>query len=801
MKSSRSSHLPRQALFACTLAVLVISQGWWRPARAADTTLVAVSAPWRYLDNGTDAGTAWREPSFNDSGWASGPAQLGYGDGDEVTVVGFGPDSSAKYTTTYFRHAFTVSSPSSYSGLTLRVLRDDGAIVYLNGTEIFRSNMPAGAVTSATLATVAVAGADESTFFSSLVSPALLADGNNVLAVEIHQSGGTSSDISFALELLASDGVNVTRGPYLQTGTPASVIVRWRTDVATDSRVRFGTSAGVLTSAADNSALTTEHEVLVSGLQPATPYFYSVGTSQTALAGDTSYTFTTSPVTGTSRPTRIWVLGDSGTANANAAAVRDAYLNFTGARGTDLWLMLGDNAYETGTDAEFQSAVFNMYPTVLRQSALWPTLGNHDGQTADSATGAGPYYDIFTLPKNAEAGGIASGTEAYYSFDYGSIHFICLESFETNRAANGPMMTWLRNDVLATTQPWVVAFWHHPPYTKGSHNSDTETELIQMRENALPILEAAGVDLVLTGHSHSYERSFLIDGHYRLSSTFDATMKVDGGSGRTDGTGAYHKPGPGPQTHAGAVYAVAGSSGQTSGGTLNHPAMFISINSLGSMVLDVDGSRLDARFLSSTGAVLDYFTIVKDAPPSTAPAGPTGLTATASSSSVVALAWADNASDEQGFVVERSSGEIFTEIATLGPNVTSFTDQGLSASTTYSYQVRAFNAAGANSSNVATVTTPAAPVSLAAPSGLVARAGANGQVTLTWADNSNNEDRFEIQRSSDGATFAAVTTVGANVQTFADSALARRQTYWYRVRAGAGTATSAFSSVARVKTR
>ncbi|CAN5858998.1 hypothetical protein BH18ACI5_BH18ACI5_19510 [soil metagenome] len=801
MKSSRSSHLPRQALFACALAVLVISQGSWRPARAANATLVAASATWRYLDNGTNAGTAWRAPLFNDSGWSSGPAQLGYGDGDEATLVGFGPSSSAKYTTTYFRHAFTVSSPSSYSGLALRVLRDDGAIVYLNGTEVFRSNMPAGAITSATLAPVAVGGADESTFYSASLSPTLLVAGNNVLAVEIHQSGGTSTDISFALELVASDGVNVTRGPYLQIGTPTSVIVRWRTDVATDSRVRFGTAAGALTSAADSAALTTEHEVLVSGLQPATQYFYSVGTSQTALAGDASYTFATSPVTGTSRPTRVWILGDSGTADANAAAVLDAYLNFTGARGTDLWLMLGDNAYETGTDAEFQSAVFDLYPTVLRQSVLRPTLGNHDGQTADSATGAGPYYNIFTLPKNAEAGGLASGTEAYYSFDYGSIHFICLESFETNRAANGPMMTWLRNDVLATTQPWVVAFWHHPPYTKGSHNSDTETELIQMRENALPILEAAGVDLVLTGHSHSYERSFLIDGHYGVSSTFNAAMKVNGGSGRTDGTGAYQKPGPGPQTHAGAVYAVAGSSGQTSGGTLNHPAMFISLNSLGSMVLDVDGSRLDARFLNSTGAVLDYFTILKDAPPPTAPAGPTGLTATATSSSAVALGWTDHASDEQGFIVARSSGGGFTDVATLGPNATSFTNQGISASTTYSYQVRAFNAAGANSSNVATVTTLAAPASLAAPSGLVARAGANGQVTLTWADNSNNEDRFEIQRSSDGATFAAVTTVGVNGRTFTDSGLTRRATYWYRVRAGAGTATSAFSSIAKVKTR
>ena len=146
-------------------------------------------------------------------------------------------------------------------------------------------------------------------------------------------------------------------------------------------------------------------------------------------------------------------------------------------------------------------------------------------------------------------------------------------------------------------------------------------ELSEMRENALPILEAAGVDLVLSGHSHSYERSFLIDGHYGLSSTFTAGMKKDGGSGREAGTGVYHKPTAGPAPHDGAVYAVAGSSGQIGGGPLNHPAMYVSLNVLGSMVIDVVNDRLDAKFIdnSPTGTVRDYFTIVKGPLPSTAP--------------------------------------------------------------------------------------------------------------------------------------------------------------------------------------
>ena len=205
--------------------------------------------------------------------------------------------------------------------------------------------------------------------------------------------------------------------------------------------------------------------------------------------------------------------------------------------------MLGDNAYQDGTDAEYQTAVFNMYPSVLRSSVLWPTLGNHDGHTADSATQTGPYYDIFTLPRAAEAGGVASGTEAYYSFDWGNVHFVVLDSYESDRVPPSPMIDWLEDDLLATTADWVVAFFHHPPYTRGSHNSDNDIESIELRQYTLPMLEAYGVDLVLTGHSHSYERSFFIDGHYGPSSTFNTLEHlVDGGDGRPSGDGAYTKP-------------------------------------------------------------------------------------------------------------------------------------------------------------------------------------------------------------------------------------------------------------------
>lgn len=237
----------------------------------------------------------------------------------------------------------------------------------------------------------------------------------------------------------------------------------------------------------------TEHEVLLTRLTPDTKYFYTIGDRSGIFAGDDpDHTFTTSPVPGTARTSRIWVLGDSGTADKNAAAVRGAYIGFTGARKTDLVLMRGDNAYPFGTDEEYQRTVFDMYPMFLRGTFLWATLGNHDGVSADSQTESGPYYDIFTFPRLGEAGGLPSGTEAYYSFDYGNIHFICLESNETDVSVDGAMMTWLKADLANTSAQWIIAFWHHPPYSKCSHDSDTERSLSKMREIAVPILEEGG---------------------------------------------------------------------------------------------------------------------------------------------------------------------------------------------------------------------------------------------------------------------------------------------------------------------
>jgi len=407
-----------------------------------------------------------------------------------------------------------------------------------------------------------------------------------------------------------TQSIDIERGPYLQMQTPDSILIRWRTDTPTTSEVRYGIAQDSLTEVVTSTAVLTDHVIALTGLSPATTYYYTVGTLDQTLAGpDADRYFLTAPPVGESAPTRIWVLGDSGYPGV-AERTRDAYYAYTGDRHTDLTLMLGDIAYSKGSDAEYQEDLFDVFGDMMQQTVVWPTIGNHDDFYSDAATQTGPYYDIFSLPKKGEAGGVPSGTEAYYSFDYGNIHFISLDSESSIWWPLGPqpMIDWMYNDLQKTKQDWIIAFWHHPPYTKGRHDSDTEGNCIRMRERFLPLLEDAGVDLVLSGHSHSYERSFLIDGHYGTSDTLEPRMILDHGSGNPQIDHAYVKS---PGAHKGAVYVVAGSSSKLAPGPFDHPVMYTDFLKHGSVAIDVVGNELQLTFLDFYGVVYDRFTLRK----------------------------------------------------------------------------------------------------------------------------------------------------------------------------------------------
>jgi hypothetical protein len=414
------------------------------------------------------------------------------------------------------------------------------------------------------------------------------------------------------------------RKPFLQMGTPTSASVCWRLSTATALTVRFGTDSTNLSRQSAPSAASANACVSLDTLLPSTKYHYKLYAGATEIPGSTQQYVVTHPPANSRAKHSFWVIGDFGigpnhSTYGNAQLhVRDAYVNVNGGNHTDGVLMLGDVAYESGTDNELTNGVFNIYPDIMANSFAWPVIGNHEAPNITSGYLAG-----FTLPTAGQSGGVASGTEYYYSFDYGNIHFINLDSEISNRTTTGPMYQWLQQDLQATQKDWIVVTFHHPPYTRGSHNSETEAKHVNMRYTFLPLLEQYGVDLVLGGHSHNYERSYLLDSAYSSSSTsttqsthttwyttYRSRIILDSSSGNHATTGPYRKVKGG---NKGAVYAVVGSSGKVA--TSNrHPLMFVNYGILGSMILDIEDSVLTGRFIDTTRTIRDQFRIEKTLP-------------------------------------------------------------------------------------------------------------------------------------------------------------------------------------------
>jgi len=404
-----------------------------------------------------------------------------------------------------------------------------------------------------------------------------------------------------------------SRSPYLQMVGTTQATIQWQTIDSELGLVRYGTALRNLNNTEKDSELGVTHKVTLINLQPATKYYYSVGTSEKIVSGGTKNDwFFTAPEKNSDQAIRIWVLGDPGDWTKGIFDVRDSMYQWLNEnkRGNrpdlDLIITTGDNAYTSGANKQFQKAVFDPFADVLRNYVYWPAYGNHDARRW-------AFYDLFSFPTHGELGGVASNSEHYYSFDYGRIHFVFLDTQESDLDTDSKMLKWLRHDLHSTKQYWLITVFHHPPYTRGTHDSDDSGDssgrLIEVRENVIPILEQYGVDLVLSGHSHMYERSYLINCHYGDSSTLQDAMIVNKGLGQKDTP--YYKLNKKLAPHEGTVYVVTGSSSKVDDGPLNHPVHAVNLFKLGSMVIDINGSRLDAKFIDDKNQVLDNFSIVK----------------------------------------------------------------------------------------------------------------------------------------------------------------------------------------------
>ena len=439
----------------------------------------------------------------------------------------------------------------------------------------------------------------------------------------------------FGLSELPAQG-ELIRDPYIQLTTRSSGIVAWRTSEAITPVVRYGLAPDNLDQAVATEQIvmrvspemkelpeaprlgqTTpegiyQFEAKVSGLAVDSKYYYGIFDGDTLLAGGTEdYFLHTQPRAQPGRALRFWVVGDTGDGGMiqrNGYEAMEAYVAADG-RPLDAFLHLGDMAYDDGIDFMFQANFFDVYAGTICNTVTWTTMGNHEGHTSDGTLGIGPYYDAFVLPANGEAGGAPSGSEAYYSFDFGPVHFVCLNSHDEARGAADRMATWLRQDLAQNNSEWLIAFWHHPPYSKGSHHSDIEDQLVEMREVMMPILEDHGVDMVLAGHSHIYERSMLLDSAY-ATPTGPVGVILDDGDGNAAGDGSYLKSAH-LHPHGGTVAVVAGHGHGSDFSFGFSPVHRVSLKEGGSVIMDLEGDTMKVIMLNEEGVVRDEFQLIK----------------------------------------------------------------------------------------------------------------------------------------------------------------------------------------------
>lgn len=580
----------------------------------------------------------------------------------------------------------------------------------------------------------------------------------------------------FSLVLVFPSAAQTTllRGPYLQAATDTSLHIRWRTDLAEAGRVQWSALAGSLSFSKTEATPVNDHEIVLTGLAANTKYWYSIGNAATVLQGEADNYFQTLPVKGSKNRLRIGVIGDCGNNSLNQMAVRDQLQAYLGSAYMNAWLLLGDNAYSYGLDAEYQSGFFNIYKDkFLKQSPLYPSPGNHDysDNPAYQDNHQIPYYDNFSMPVNGEAGGVPSGNKAYYSYDIGNVHFLSLDAFgkEDNATrlydTTGRQVLWIKQDLAANqNKDWIIAYWHHPPFSLGSRNGETEADMTAIRTNFIRILERYGVDLILCGHSHDYERSRLQKGFYGYEADFNAAVHdLSLSSALYDGSSnacPYVKD----SSNAGTVYVVAGSGGQLGGTQAGYPhdAMFYSDASVGGAVmLQIEDNRLDAKWICSDGVIRDKFTVMKGVNKKRGIAINAGSSATLTASYIGTYNW--------------SAGSATTRSVTVSPVV----------NTTYTVTDAYGCLRDTFTVTVANVPLPVTWLRVKATYDKTSRLA-----LVSWQTAAEKAiDRFDVERSVDGINFFSIGKVAAGNASapagysIADSGLASVQpAAYYRIR-------------------
>jgi hypothetical protein len=334
----------------------------------------------------------------------------------------------------------------------------------------------------------------------------LAADGTGDLSYVLQdRSAPDSRELEECGDGAAIEGRNpLPRGPYLQqVGARSAKVVFTTLDegpMLVDVTKPDGSPVASVTAERDESASLAggawQAVAQIDELEPSTLYCYAIR-DNVGRAG-----FRTAPPDGSETLVRFAAFGDSGTGGEYQRAVLDQMFTVP----FDFVLHMGDMAYSSGTLGQLEDQYFDVYPALIKSFSVFPIAGNHEHGSA----GAAPFRQVFVLPEN----GAPAGVELYYSFDWGNVHFVALDTELTNAA----QAAWLDADLAATDKPWKIVFGHKPPYSSGEHGNYGA-----FRTQFGPIIQKHGVQLVLNGHDHDYERTMPVDGTIYV---------VTGGGGR-----------------------------------------------------------------------------------------------------------------------------------------------------------------------------------------------------------------------------------------------------------------------------
>jgi fibronectin type 3 domain-containing protein len=525
-------------------------------------------------------------------------------------------------------------------------------------------------------------------------------------------------------------------------------------DFATGDVTLSGT-AGATTATVTGSG--TTYNVAVSGMSANGIVIASLAADvahDPGSNGNTASTSSDNSVSYTTTPpaiTRFAVIGDYG---CNCQGELDVS-NLVKSWNPEFVITTGDNNYDFGEAStidpnigqyyhEFIYPYLGSYGAGADTNRFFPSLGNHDwgdGFIDPPSAGVQPYLDYFTLP----------GNERYYDFVRGPVHFFVLDSEDYEPDGNTStsiQANWLQSQLAASTAQWKLVYFHYPPYSSGAHGSFARMQWP---------FEAWGATAVLNGHDHDYERIH-------------------------QGNFPYFVNGLGGEDKSLISRAISGSQKRFDA-------------DFGAMLVTASTDSITFEFITRVGTLIDRYVMYTN-PSAHATIAPSALTATQNCASEIRLAWADNASNEDGFRIEQSiDGTNFSEIGTVGPNVNSYVAQNLLPSATYYYRVNAFNAVGSTTfSNTANASTSAS--SSTEPSNLSAATTSSTRITLSWTDNICSELGFKIERSPNGVDFTQIATVAANITTYLNTGLTVSTIYHYRVRAFSAEGDSNYSNVA-----